>query len=129
MDFVNKLTGSEKNKPVHTMDNTNPQSSTGNSGGGMMDKLHGMVGGGTQSEKNEDGLDKGAPPLPLSTNVLAHVLTRGITGVDWVQENVFKQGSQNNESALEQAKDEKISDMIRGGYKSGTGKEFPVADK
>jgi len=108
MDFVNKLTDSEKNKPVHTMDNTNTQSSTGSSGGGMMDKLHGMVGGGTQSEKNEDGLDK---------------------GVDWVQENVFKQGAQNNESALEQAKDEKISDMIRGGYKSGTGKEFPVADK
>ncbi|KAK0749805.1 hypothetical protein B0T18DRAFT_344703 [Schizothecium vesticola] len=108
MDFVNKLTGSEKNKPVHTMDASNPQSSTGNSGGGMMDKLHGMVGGGTQSEKNEDGLDK---------------------GVDWVQENVLGQGPQHNESALEQAKDEQISDMIRGQYKKGTGKDIPVADK
>jgi len=108
MDFVNKLTNSDKNKPVHTMDSTNQQTSTGNSGGGMMDKLHGMVGGGPQSEKNEDALDK---------------------GVDWVQENVLKQGPQNNENAIEQAKDEQISDMIRGGYKSGTGKEFPVADK
>lgn len=61
MDFVNKLTNSEKNTPVHTMD-TNSQSSTSNSGGGVMDKLHGMVGGGTQSEKNEDTLDKGTPP-------------------------------------------------------------------
>jgi len=105
MDFVNKLTNSEKNKPVHTMDNTSQQTNTG---GGMMDKLHGMVGGGPQSERNEDGLDK---------------------GVDWVQENVFKQGPQNNENAVEQAKDEQISDMIRSGFKSGTGKEFPVADK
>lgn len=66
MDFVNKLTNSEKNTPVHTMD-TNSQSSTSNSGGGVMDKLHGMVGGGTQSEKNEDTLDKGTPPpIPRS---------------------------------------------------------------
>lgn len=71
MDFVNKLTNSEKNTPVHTMDTSNPQSSTSNSGssGGVMDKLHGMVGGGTQSEKNEDALDKGAHPhtSPLHT--------------------------------------------------------------
>lgn len=38
-------------------------------------------------------------------------------------------GAQNNESALEQAKDEQISDAIRGGYKSTTGKDFFVADK
>lgn len=54
-------------------------------------------------------------------------LTR--VGVDWVQENVLHQGPQNNESAVEQAKDEQISDFIRRGYKGGTGKEFPVADK
>lgn len=35
-----------------------------------------------------------------------------LVGVDWVQENVFKQGAQNNESAVEQAKDEQISGML-----------------
>ncbi|KAK0611282.1 hypothetical protein B0T14DRAFT_441413 [Immersiella caudata] len=106
MDFVNKLTDSEKNKPVHTQGVNQPQGTS--SGGGFMDKLHGMAGGGPHSEKNEDALDK---------------------GVDWVQENVFKQGQQTNESALEQAKDEKISDTIRDQYKKATGKDFLVADK
>ncbi|KAH6910970.1 hypothetical protein BKA70DRAFT_1560169 [Coprinopsis sp. MPI-PUGE-AT-0042] len=77
------------------------------SGGGLMDKLHGAVGGGPQSEHKEDPLDK---------------------GVDFVQERMG-QGAQNNENAVEQAKDEQISDAIRRGYKSTTGSEFPVADK
>lgn len=38
-------------------------------------------------------------------------------------------GDQSNESAVEQAKDEQISDFIRKQYKSTTGKDFPVADK
>lgn len=46
-----------------------------------------------------------------------------------MQENVLKQGPQNNESAFEQAKDEKISDAIRDQYKKATGKDFPIADK
>ena len=50
-------------------------------------------------------------------------------GVDWVQEHVLKQGDQSNESAAEQAKDEQISDFIRGQYKKQTGSEFPVKDK
>ena len=109
MDFVNKLTGSEKNKPVHTMDgSSSANTSTNNAGGGLMDKLHGMAGGGPQSEKNEDGLDK---------------------GVDWVQENVLGQGPQNNENAVEQAKDEQISDFVRSQYKKGMGKDVPIADK
>lgn len=44
-------------------------------------------------------------------------------GVDWVQEHVLGQGDQSNESAVEQAKDEQISDFIRG--KTG----IPVKDK
>jgi hypothetical protein len=36
---------------------------------------------------------------------------------------------QSNESAVEQAKDEQISDGIRRGYKNVTGSDFPVADK
>lgn len=38
-------------------------------------------------------------------------------------------GPQNNESAMEQAKDEQISDFLRGKYKGMTGSEFPVDDK
>jgi hypothetical protein len=33
------------------------------------------------------------------------------------------------QSALEQAKDEQISDFIRGQYKSATGSDIPIKDK
>lgn len=36
---------------------------------------------------------------------------------------------QSNESAIEQAKDEQISDAIRRGYKNFAGSDFPIADK
>jgi hypothetical protein len=49
--------------------------------------------------------------------------------VDWVQENVLGQGPQDNESAVEQAKDEQISDFIRKQYKSTTGSDVPIQDK
>jgi hypothetical protein len=45
------------------------------------------------------------------------------------QERVLKQGSQSNESAVEQLKDEQISDAIRDQYKNMTGRDFPIADK
>ncbi len=48
-----------------------------------------------------------------------------LAGVDFVQEHVFGQGDQSNESALEQAKDEKISDFIRDKYKQATGSDIP----
>lgn len=73
-----------------------------------MDKLNSMAGGGQQSEKNEDAIDK---------------------GVDWVQENVLGQGDQSNESAVEQAKDEQISDFLRDQYKNATGSDAPIKDK
>ena len=57
MDFVNKLTSSEKSKPVHTQ--TQDTSSSGSGGGGLMGKLNSMAGGGKESEHKEDGLDKG----------------------------------------------------------------------
>ncbi|KAB2572792.1 hypothetical protein DBV05_g8549 [Lasiodiplodia theobromae] len=102
MDFVKNLAGgsSEEKKKE-----TSEQSS---SGGGFMDKMNSMAGGGRESEKNEDLLDK---------------------GVDFVQEKFLGQGPQDNESAIEQAKDEQISDFIRSKYKSTTGSEFPIADK
>lgn len=46
-----------------------------------------------------------------------------------VQEYGLGQGPQNNESAVEQAKDEQISDYIRGQYKSATGTNIPISDK
>lgn len=68
-------------------------------------------------------------------------------GIDMVQEKFMGAGPQDNESAIEQAKDEQMSDFIRGKvfgspfgaktvtdtsstqYKSSTGNEFPIADK
>ncbi|KAJ4140368.1 hypothetical protein NW768_001728 [Fusarium equiseti] len=109
MDFVKNLAGGNKgNDNAQAADQTQGQQS----GGGFMDNLtnkaNNMAGGGAQGEKNEDGLDK---------------------AVDYVQENVLGQGSQSNESAVEQQKDEFISDSIRSQYKGYTGKEFPIADK
>lgn len=39
------------------------------------------------------------------------------------------QGPQDNESAVEQAKDEAISDAIRGKYREATGSDIPIQDK
>ncbi|KAI1852710.1 hypothetical protein JX265_003199 [Neoarthrinium moseri] len=103
MDFINKIAGDKK-----AGDQAQSEGQKQESSGGFMDKLNGMAGGGRESEKNEDALDK---------------------GVDWVQENVLKQGDQSNESAAEQAKDEQISDFIRGQYKNATGKDVPIKDK
>jgi hypothetical protein len=44
-----------------------------------------------------------------------------LRGVDFVQEKFLGQGAQDNENAVEQAKDEQISDFIRGKYKDTTG--------
>ncbi|KAI0403341.1 hypothetical protein F4802DRAFT_293135 [Xylaria palmicola] len=106
MDFVNKIVGGgdAKNQNDTTPQDTKSQESSG----GFMNKLNSMAGGGKESEKNEDALDK---------------------GVDWVQEHVLGQGDQSNESAVEQAKDEQISDFIRGQYKKTTGSDVPIKDK
>lgn len=39
------------------------------------------------------------------------------------------QGKQDNESAVEQAKDEQISDFLRGQYKNTVGSDIPIKDK
>ena len=49
--------------------------------------------------------------------------------IDFVQEQILKQGDQSNESAVEQFKDEQISDAIRSAYRSVTGHDVPVKDK
>lgn len=69
-------------------------------------------------------------------------------GIDMFQEKVMGAGPQDNESAIEQAKDEQMSDFIRGKvghldyhklrdlkhltllqYKSQAGTDFPIKDK
>lgn len=87
MDFVNKLSG-----PGDKKDDNQDKGQESSSGGGFMGKINDMAGGGKESEKNEDALDK---------------------GVDFAQEKFMGQGRQDNESAAEQAKDEAISDAIR----------------
>lgn len=104
MDFLNKMQGSGKSSGQES----SQQKSEGGMFSGLGNKLNAAAGGGPESEKNEDMLDK---------------------GVDFVQEKFLGQGPQNNESAVEQAKDEQISDFIRGKYKSATGSDFPGKDK
>ncbi|KAK1755876.1 hypothetical protein QBC47DRAFT_381559 [Echria macrotheca] len=87
---------------------SNSQDQKQEGGSSLVDKLHGLAGGGPESEKREDALDK---------------------GIDWVQETLLKQGPQDNESAGEQAKDRLIAESIRDQYKKATGKEFPLKEK
>ncbi|KAK3368337.1 hypothetical protein B0H63DRAFT_514974 [Podospora didyma] len=102
MDFVNKFTGGDNAEQPATTGKQQEETS------GFMDKLNSMAGGGKDSEKNEDALDK---------------------AVDYVQQHGFGAGDQSNESAVEQAKDEQISDFIRKQYKAATGSDIPVKDK
>ncbi|KAK3390766.1 hypothetical protein B0H63DRAFT_122718 [Podospora didyma] len=90
------------NKPAEQPKTDTPQQQPPSDG--LLGELQGLAGGGAQSEQKEDGLDK---------------------GIDWVQENVFKQGAQDNESAGEQAKDRLIAQTIRDQYKKNLGNEFP----
>ncbi|KAL2072357.1 hypothetical protein VTL71DRAFT_11700 [Oculimacula yallundae] len=113
MDFVNKFTGGDKPQGENNQNQqsgSNEQSSSGGGGflGSIGDKFNSAAGGGKESEKNEDYLDK---------------------GIDFVQEKFMGQGKQDNESAIEQAKDEQISDFVRGQYKSTTGSDIPIKDK
>ncbi|KAF1845792.1 uncharacterized protein K460DRAFT_115256 [Cucurbitaria berberidis CBS 394.84] len=116
MDYLNKFTGGSNSNQQQTGQTgqsvneqvANDKSSGGGFLGGIGDKLNSAAGGGKESEKNEDYLDK---------------------GVDYVQEKFLGQGPQDNESAVEQAKDEQISDFIRKQYKGTTGSDIPIKDK
>jgi hypothetical protein len=113
-----------------------PQSQESGGGGflgGLGEKFNSAAGGGRESEKNEDYLDKGkqVARCRLDKGFQGNA-DRGCClsiGIDFVQEKFMGGGKQDNESAIEQAKDEQISDFIRGKYKSTTGGELPIKDK
>ncbi|KAF2842902.1 hypothetical protein M501DRAFT_38146 [Patellaria atrata CBS 101060] len=108
MDFVKNLTSGDKQQQSTETSQTGEQKQEGGFMSGLGEKFNTAAGGGRESEKNEDMLDK---------------------GIDMFQEKVMGQGPQDNESAIEQAKDEKISDFIRGQYKTATGSDMPIKDK
>ncbi|KAF2109123.1 hypothetical protein BDV96DRAFT_503458 [Lophiotrema nucula] len=108
MDFVNKFTGGDNKNEEQKASSSEQKQEGGGFLGGIGDKLNSAAGGGRESEKNEDYLDK---------------------GVDFAQEKFLGQGAQDNESAVEQAKDEQISDFIRKQYKGATGSDVPIKDK
>lgn len=104
MDFLKKFADDGEKKP----EAEGSASGERKEGGSFLDQasnfLNEQAGGGRKGEAKEDSLDK---------------------AIDFVQEKVFKQGPQDNESAAEQAKDSAIADFIRDQYKKNTGKEFP----
>jgi hypothetical protein len=59
MDFINKLSGNNANKPQDPAQTQTSQNTQESGSSSFMDKLHGMAGGGPESEKKEDALDKG----------------------------------------------------------------------
>lgn len=66
MDFVNKMTGGGNSQNQGTSEQVQgssggQQQSSGGFLGGIGDKLNSAAGGGRESEKNEDYLDKGEP--------------------------------------------------------------------
>ena len=153
MDFVNKFTGSGNSQSQGQTSNEQVQS-TGSSGeqqqqssggflGGIGDKLNSAAGGGRESEKNEDYLDKGKFTWSCATTgqTLTHCRCRLRAGeVPWTRRsrqrgmsspqltNVVHMLTQ-LQSAVEQAKDEQISDFLRGQYKTTTGSDIPIKDK
>lgn len=109
MDYVKKFSGgSDHHNSNVSNDNVSQDKQSGGFLSSLKNKMEKGAGGGRESEKNEDYLDK---------------------GIDLFQEKVLGKGKQDNESAMEQAKDEAMSDSIRKSFKSVTGKDFPIKDK
>lgn len=59
MDFVKNLAGGNKEEGSNQHNQQTQNTSEQKSSGGWMDKLNTAAGGGRESEKNEDYLDKG----------------------------------------------------------------------
>lgn len=76
MDFVNKLAGGDNSQSQGQTSGQQAQSTSSSGGqqqssggflGGIGDKLNSAAGGGRESEKNEDYLDKGEVTCPQVT--------------------------------------------------------------
>lgn len=112
MDFVNKMTGSgnsqtqgqTSNEQVQSTGSSGQQQSSGGFLGGIGDKLNSAAGGGRESEKNEDYLDKGE----LTSHTLQPFYYSHTLGVDFVQEKFLGQGPQDNE-VCRHVKEEAVS--------------------
>ena len=98
-------------------------------GGGLMNSLNNMMGGGAKGEKEEGKRWRTRRNSHVILTFHHHSADALDKAVDWVQEHVLKQGPQDNESAVEQQKDEMISDSIRSSFKKATGHDIPIADK
>uniref|UniRef100_A0A8H8CET8 Uncharacterized protein n=1 Tax=Psilocybe cubensis TaxID=181762 RepID=A0A8H8CET8_PSICU len=111
MDFLkkvaNEVESATKNQAGSTSESNGKTENQSNPTTAVLGALNNALGGGAQGEKKEDLLDK---------------------AIDLVQEHVLKAGDQSNESAIEQAKDAQIASAIRTGYKTVTGKEFPISE-
>lgn len=141
-DQMNKASGNSQQ--TNTNNNNNNTGNEQQESGGFMGKINSAMGGGHSGEKKEGQSSPSSLSLSYSLHLryrharqgfVTHSSSSNVTnssiqsGVDYVQEHFLGGGKQDNESALEQAKDEQISDAIRRGYKSTTGKDFFVPDK
>ena len=74
MDFVKKAMGGSESNTQEAPTHSNQQTSSSGGGflSGMGDKLNSAAGGGRESEKNEDYLDKGKSPI--SPDVIFHYM-------------------------------------------------------
>jgi hypothetical protein len=72
MDFVNKFTGGDKDKQTQQQpaSSSTGQQQGGGFLGGLGDKFNSAAGGGRESEKNEDYLDKGKATHSANTHSL-----------------------------------------------------------
>jgi hypothetical protein len=153
MDFVKKFAGGNSNEQAGQQGSAQQvptqqgqgQQSGGGFLGGIGNKLNSAAGGGPESEKNEDYLDKGKHTTLLftftvtNTNTYPQVSTLSKrSSWDRVLRYLYPLlrakhhiliYPQNNESAIEQAKDEQISDFIRKQWKTTTGSDIPIKDK
>lgn len=141
MDFIKKMTSGQGKQS--TTDQPPTQ-------GGFMTSVSDSMGGGQTGERNEGTTSQRlnlramhadldvvrssrqrsafVPVSFLYWFTLADVTSSRFAAVDYAQERMGG-GPQTNESSMEQAKDERISDAIRSGYKNATGKDVPIADK
>lgn len=155
MDFVKNLAGGNNNQQnqQHGSSSSGEQKEGGGGFlGGLGDKFNTAAGGGKEGEKNEDYLDKGRirPQCPregfncqacldlfndvqqvsTSSKRSSSARVHRITRYDASSDSITRPKCTNfQQSAVEQAKDEQISDFIRKQYKSTTGSDIPIKDK